>query len=121
MSVAFATTGRHGVGGEGRIGCDWAGPMQPSWPGPGTAARFDIGIQALSGAAERNDDIIFVCYDNEAYMNTGIQRSSATPMGTVTTTTPRSAPQIPEEKKHHGHNGSPWRALRRHRFNRLSG
>ena len=49
---------------------------------------FDIGIQALSAAAERNDDFIYVCYDNEAYMNTGIQRSSATPWGAWTTTTP---------------------------------
>ncbi|MCD6379988.1 pyruvate synthase subunit beta, partial [bacterium] len=49
---------------------------------------FDIGIQSLSGTAERNDDIIYVCYDNEAYMNTGIQRSSSTPVGAWTTTTP---------------------------------
>jgi pyruvate ferredoxin oxidoreductase beta subunit/2-oxoisovalerate ferredoxin oxidoreductase beta subunit len=56
------------------------------WAGDG--GTFDIGIQALSGAAERNDNILFVCYDNEAYMNTGIQRSSATPMGAWTTTTP---------------------------------
>ena len=57
-----------------------------AWAGDG--GTFDIGIQALSGAAERNDDIIYVCYDNEAYMNTGIQRSSATPWGAWTTTTP---------------------------------
>jgi len=57
-----------------------------TWAGDG--GTFDIGIQALSGAAERNDDIIFVCYDNEAYMNTGVQRSSATPEGAWTTTTP---------------------------------
>ncbi len=56
------------------------------WAGDG--GTFDIGLQALSGAAERNDDIIYVCYDNEAYMNTGIQRSSATPIGAETTTTP---------------------------------
>lgn len=56
------------------------------WAGDG--GTFDIGIQALSGAAERNEDIIYVCYDNEAYMNTGIQRSSATPFGAWTTTTP---------------------------------
>ncbi len=56
------------------------------WAGDG--GTFDIGLQALSGAAERNDDIIYVCYDNEAYMNTGIQRSSATPVGAATTTTP---------------------------------
>ena len=57
-----------------------------AWAGDG--GTFDIGIQALCGAAERNDDIIYVCYDNEAYMNTGIQRSSATPYGAWTTTTP---------------------------------
>jgi pyruvate ferredoxin oxidoreductase beta subunit/2-oxoisovalerate ferredoxin oxidoreductase beta subunit len=57
-----------------------------AWAGDG--GTFDIGLQALSGAAERNDDIIYVCYDNEAYMNTGIQRSSATPLGAWTTTTP---------------------------------
>jgi len=57
-----------------------------AWAGDG--GTFDIGLQALSGAAERNDDIIYVCYDNEAYMNTGIQRSSATPYGAWTTTTP---------------------------------
>ncbi len=57
-----------------------------AWAGDG--GTFDIGLQALSGAAERNTDIIYVCYDNEAYMNTGIQRSSATPYGAWTTTTP---------------------------------
>jgi len=57
-----------------------------AWAGDG--GTFDIGIQALSGVAERNDNIIYVCYDNEAYMNTGIQRSSATPYGAWTTTTP---------------------------------
>ncbi|MDI6733537.1 MAG: 3-methyl-2-oxobutanoate dehydrogenase subunit beta [Planctomycetota bacterium] len=57
-----------------------------AWAGDG--GTFDIGLQALSGAAERNDDFIYVCYDNEAYMNTGIQRSSATPWGAWTTTTP---------------------------------
>jgi pyruvate ferredoxin oxidoreductase beta subunit len=54
----------------------------------GDGGTFDIGLQALSGAAERNEDIIYVCLDNEAYMNTGIQRSSATPFGAWTTTTP---------------------------------
>lgn len=57
-----------------------------AWAGDG--GTFDIGLQALSGAAERNDDFIYICYDNEAYMNTGIQRSSATPWGAWTTTTP---------------------------------
>lgn len=57
-----------------------------AWAGDG--GTFDIGLQALSAAAERNDNIIYVCYDNEAYMNTGIQRSSSTPEGAWTTTTP---------------------------------
>jgi pyruvate ferredoxin oxidoreductase beta subunit/2-oxoisovalerate ferredoxin oxidoreductase beta subunit len=57
-----------------------------AWAGDG--GTFDIGLQALSGAAERGDDLLYVCYDNEAYMNTGIQRSSATPVGAWTTTTP---------------------------------
>jgi pyruvate ferredoxin oxidoreductase beta subunit len=53
----------------------------------GDGGTTDIGIQGLSGAAERNSNIIYVCYDNEAYMNTGIQRSSSTPHGAKTTTT----------------------------------
>jgi len=56
------------------------------WAGDG--GTMDIGIQALSGAVERGDNFIYVCYDNEAYMNTGIQRSSSTPYGAWTTTTP---------------------------------
>lgn len=55
----------------------------------GDGATFDIGLGAVSAAAERNEDILYVCYDNEAYMNTGIQRSSATPLGAWTTTTPQ--------------------------------
>ncbi len=54
----------------------------------GDGGTFDIGLQALSGAAERNEDILYVCLDNEGYMNTGIQRSGATPFGAWTTTTP---------------------------------
>ena len=54
----------------------------------GDGGTFDIGLQALSGAAQRNEDYIFVCYDNEAYMNTGMQTSSATPFGAHTTTAP---------------------------------
>lgn len=54
----------------------------------GDGGTADIGIQALSGAIDRNDDIIYICYDNEAYMNTGIQKSSLTPFGARTTTSP---------------------------------
>lgn len=57
-----------------------------AWAGDGGTS--DIGIQALSGACEREDNFIFICYDNEAYMNTGIQRSSTTPQWSLTTTTP---------------------------------
>ena len=54
----------------------------------GDGGTADIGIQALSGAIDRNDDILYICYDNEAYMNTGIQQSSLTPYGASTTTSP---------------------------------
>ncbi len=54
----------------------------------GDGGTHDIGIQALSGAAERHDDFIYVCYDNEGYMNTGNQRSGSTPLGAISGTTP---------------------------------
>ena len=54
----------------------------------GDGGTYDIGIQALSGALERGHQFLYVCYDNEAYMNTGIQRSGATPYGANTTTSP---------------------------------
>ncbi|MCP8313328.1 MAG: pyruvate synthase subunit beta [archaeon] len=54
----------------------------------GDGGTADIGLQALSGAFERGDRITYICYDNEAYMNTGIQRSGATPYSAWTTTTP---------------------------------
>jgi pyruvate ferredoxin oxidoreductase beta subunit len=54
----------------------------------GDGGTSDIGLQALSGALERGHDFVYVCTDNEAYMNTGIQRSSATPFGAATTTSP---------------------------------
>lgn len=60
-----------------------------AWAGDG--GTFDIGLQSLSAAAERNEDIFYFCYDNEAYMNTGRQRSSATPYGAWTMTTPKDS------------------------------
>ena len=54
----------------------------------GDGGTADIGLQALSGALERGHNFVYICYDNEAYMNTGIQRSSATPFGASTTTSP---------------------------------
>jgi pyruvate/2-oxoacid:ferredoxin oxidoreductase beta subunit len=90
MSVPFATTAATASG--VRASLDRQGRREVTvlaWAGDG--GTFDIGLQALSGAAERGVDMIYVCYDNEAYMNTGIQRSSATPPGCWTTTTPFTA------------------------------
>lgn len=53
----------------------------------GDGCAMDVGFQPLSGAAERNEKMIYICYDNEGYMNTGVQRSSATPQGAETSTT----------------------------------
>lgn len=96
LHTAFATAGAAASG--LRAALDMKGETDTtvvSWAGDG--GTFDIGFQALSGAVERNEDIIYVCYDNEAYMNTGVQRSSATPYGTRTTTTP--GPGWKREKK----------------------
>jgi pyruvate ferredoxin oxidoreductase beta subunit len=60
----------------------------------GDGGTYDIGLQALSGALERGHRLIFVCYDNEAYMNTGVQRSGATPFGASTTTSPAGSASI---------------------------
>ena len=60
----------------------------------GDGGTADIGLQALSGALERGHDFVYFCFDNEAYMNTGIQRSSATPFGAATTTSPPGAKSI---------------------------
>jgi pyruvate/2-oxoacid:ferredoxin oxidoreductase beta subunit len=87
LHVAFETAASSAAG--VKAGLEMKGDSTTTvlaWAGDG--GTFDIGLQALSGAAERNDDFIYVCYDNEAYMNTGIQRSSATPILTWTTTTP---------------------------------
>lgn len=63
----------------------------------GDGGTYDIGIQSLSGALERGTNFIYVCYDNEGYMNTGTQRSSASPAGAITSTTPLLSK--PEHKK----------------------
>jgi len=60
----------------------------------GDGGTCDIGLQALSGALERGHDFLYICFDNEAYMNTGIQRSSATPLGASTTTSPAGSRSI---------------------------
>lgn len=63
----------------------------------GDGGTADIGLQALSGALERGHDFIYICYDNEAYMNTGIQRSSSTPFGASTTTSPAGTQSIGQQ------------------------
>lgn len=67
----------------------------------GDGGTYDIGLQSLSGAMERGHDMVYVCYDNEAYMNTGIQRSSATPRFADTTTSPagRKVPGKQQRRK----------------------
>lgn len=87
LSTAFETTGVSIAGVKAGLRAQGKGDITVvGWAGDGGTA--DIGIQALSGAAERNDDVIYFMYDNEAYMNTGIQRSGSTPVGAWTTTTP---------------------------------
>ncbi len=65
----------------------------------GDGGTYDIGLQALSGAMERGHNMLYVCYDNGAYMNTGIQRSSATPIGADTSTSPAGS-VIPGKTQH---------------------
>jgi pyruvate ferredoxin oxidoreductase beta subunit len=67
----------------------------------GDGGTYDIGLQSLSGAMERGHDMLYICYDNGAYMNTGIQRSSATPLGANTTTRPagKVVPGKTEQRK----------------------
>lgn len=87
LNVTFASTGAAATGVCAALRAQ--GKEQTTvaaWAGDGGTS--DIGLQALSGACERGDDFIFFCYDNEAYMNTGIQRSGTTPQGVLTTTTP---------------------------------
>jgi pyruvate ferredoxin oxidoreductase beta subunit/2-oxoisovalerate ferredoxin oxidoreductase beta subunit len=86
MHTAFETGASAAAGVSAAFAIRGIRAMVVAWAGDG--GTFDIGLQALSGAAERGDDLLYVCYDNEAYMNTGIQRSSATPVGAWTTTTP---------------------------------
>jgi pyruvate ferredoxin oxidoreductase beta subunit len=92
MNVAFATGGASASGvvagiralhKKGELADE---PTVLVWAGDG--GTYDIGIQSLSGAAERETNFIYVCYNNEMYSNTGTQRSGATPLGAWTTTTP---------------------------------
>ena len=64
----------------------------------GDGGTVDIGLQALSGAMERGHNLTYICYDNEAYMNTGIQRSGSTPYGASTTTSPQGSASFGEDR-----------------------
>ncbi|NLW69083.1 MAG: pyruvate synthase subunit beta, partial [Bacteriovoracaceae bacterium] len=87
LNVTFASTAAAATGllaalkATGRKGINVVG-----WAGDGGTS--DIGLQALSGACERGDDFLFICYDNEGYMNTGVQRSGTTPQWALTANTP---------------------------------
>jgi pyruvate ferredoxin oxidoreductase beta subunit/2-oxoisovalerate ferredoxin oxidoreductase beta subunit len=97
LNTAFMTTAAAASG--LRAALDLRGEKDVTvvgWAGDG--GTFDIGFQALSAAAERGEDFIYVCYDNEAYMNTGVQRSSSTPWGTRTMTTPGDSWKRQEKK-----------------------
>ena len=87
-----------------------------AWAGDGGTA--DIGIQSLSGASERGDDFLFMCYDNEGYMNTGVQRSGTTPQGAITANTPFKG-KMQQKKDVRGHHGRPRHRLRGHGLGRL--
>lgn len=97
MNVAFATGGASASGMvAGLRALVKRGELEEEptvlvWAGDG--GTYDIGIQSLSGAAEREENFIYVCYNNEMYSNTGTQRSGATPLGAWTTTTPGGKPQ----------------------------
>jgi pyruvate ferredoxin oxidoreductase beta subunit/2-oxoisovalerate ferredoxin oxidoreductase beta subunit len=78
-SVASGISAVYELNGESNVVVCWTGD----------GGTYDIGMSTLSAAAERNEDILYVCYDNEIYGNTGGQRSSATPEGVVTSTTPK--------------------------------
>jgi pyruvate ferredoxin oxidoreductase beta subunit len=88
LNIAFASTGAAASGVVAGLRTQGIEDVTVvGWAGDG--GTVDIGIQALSGAAERGTDFIYVCYDNEAYGNTGMQRSGSTPWGAWTTTTPK--------------------------------
>jgi len=89
LNVTFASTAAAATGVIGALKAQGReSTLVAAWAGDGGTS--DIGIQALSGACERGENFIFICYDNEAYMNTGVQRSGTTPQGAITTTTPFS-------------------------------
>jgi pyruvate ferredoxin oxidoreductase beta subunit len=93
FNVCFAAAGASAAGISGALDAQLAkgilaGPKPVVFNWVGDGGTYDIGFQGISAAAERNDDFIHFCYNNEAYSNTGVQRSGATPRYAATTTTP---------------------------------
>jgi pyruvate ferredoxin oxidoreductase beta subunit len=86
MHSLFENTGAIAAGMEAALRAQGKSTKVLAFGGDG--ATFDIGFQSLSGMLERGHNVLYVCYDNEAYMNTGIQRSSSTPHAAMTTTSP---------------------------------
>jgi len=87
LNVTFASTAAAASGILATLKVQGKDNIQvAAWAGDGGTS--DIGLQALSGAAERGENFIYFCYDNEGYMNTGVQRSGTTPIGAVTANTP---------------------------------
>ncbi len=106
LNVTFASTAAAASGVQAALRAqNREDTIVAAWAGDGGTS--DIGIQALSGACEREENFIYLCYDNEAYMNTGIQRSGTTPAGALTTTTPihgkrQQRKKVPEIIAAHG-------------------
>jgi pyruvate ferredoxin oxidoreductase beta subunit len=86
MHSLFENTGAIAAGMEAAMKAQGKSTKVLAFGGDG--GTYDIGFQALSGMFERNHNVLYVCFDNEAYMNTGIQRSSSTPHAAMTTTSP---------------------------------
>jgi len=87
LNVTFASTAAAAAGVRAALKAQKREHIKVvAWAGDGGTS--DIGIQSLSAAIERGDDFLYICYDNEAYMNTGVQRSGTTPQGAITTNTP---------------------------------
>jgi len=86
LNVTFASTAAAASGVLAAVKRRGSGTQVVAWAGDGGTG--DIGLQALSAAIERVENFIYICYDNEAYMNTGVQRSGTTPRGVVTSNTP---------------------------------
>jgi pyruvate ferredoxin oxidoreductase beta subunit len=95
LNVTFASTAAASTGMVAALRALKKDINVVAWAGDGGTA--DIGLQALSGAAERGDNFLFICYDNEGYMNTGVQRSGTTPQWAITSNTPIKGK--PQQKK----------------------